>query len=257
MQRRNFLWTSTATALTAQAQTKPLGKSTLTVRWLGHMSFLFTSKEARILTDPFRAIPCTRGYQRPAAAADLVLLSSRLFDEGAIEVVPGDPKVLLQSGSYEVNGLKFQGISTFHDGQEGRHFGNNVVWRWTQGGINLLHLGGLAAPLTPEQRILIGQADIVFVPVGGGVKALSPEQAFLTVKDLNPRLVIPMHYRTPAAAPECDLALPDDFLKPFAKNNVKIYPTSEVSLSPQQLPKTTLQVRMFTYKNFNSPTQMS
>jgi len=206
MQRRNFLGMAGFIAFPALAQEPtpettpppapkkdiPMPKgATLTVRWLGHTCFLFTSKEARILVNPFRAIPCTKGYQKPAVNADLVLLSSRLFDEGAIDVVPGNPKVLLQPGVYDVDGLKIQGIRTAHDDKDGRRFGVNVVWRWTQGGITLVHLGGLAAPLTGEQKILIGQADIVFVPVGGGVKAINSAQALTTIRELNPKIIIP------------------------------------------------------------------
>ncbi|WP_218081269.1 MBL fold metallo-hydrolase [Anthocerotibacter panamensis] len=253
MLRRSFLVTAGALcALPLHAQAK---SSTLTIRWLGHTSFLFTSKESKILVNPFRTVACTKGYQSPAVEAELVLMSSRLFDEGAVEVVPGNPKVLFQPGVYDVDGLKIQGIRTLHDNKEGRRFGVNVVWRWTQGGINLVHLGGLAMPLTDEQKILIGQPDIVFVPVGGGIKALNTEQAIQTVKDLNPHLVVPTHYRTPAADSTCDLTPVGDFLKAFPKTSARTYPGTEISLSPQQIPKDALQVRIFTYTNFNPETR--
>ncbi len=230
------------------------GQPTLQIRWLGHTSFLFTSREGRILVNPFRSVACTQGYRTPRETADLVLMSSRLFDEGAIDVVPGNPRVLYQPGAYDIEGLKLQGIRTFHDKKQGLQFGINVVWRWTQGGINLVHLGGIAAPLTPEERILIGQPDIAFVPVGGGQKAFDAALALETVKALNPRLVVPTHYRTPGAAESCDLSPVEPFLAEFPKEAQKIYPGPEISLSPLQIPKTPLQIRVFTYTGLaNTP----
>jgi len=253
MQRRNFLWGGLSLAampVLAQA-------STLTLRWLGHTSFFFQSKEARILVNPFRPLACTIGYQKPAVETDLVLMSSRLFDEGSVDMVPGNPKVLYQPGVYEVNNLKIQGIRTFHDKREGLRFGVNVAWRWVQGGITLVHLGGLAAPLTEDQKILMGQPDILFVPVGGGSKSMDAELAIETAQALNPKIIIPTHYKTPAADEQCDLTTPDAFLKAFPKANLKVYPGNQISLAPAQLPKTTQQVRLFTYTNFNRGTRIS
>ncbi|WP_287130381.1 MBL fold metallo-hydrolase [Candidatus Cyanaurora vandensis] len=255
MQRRNFLLAGASLLSAPVLAQSP--KSTLTIRWLGHTSFLFTSGEMRILVNPFRPLACTKGYQKPAVDTDLVLMSSRLFDEGAIEVVPGNPKVLYQPGVYEVESFKLQGIRTLHDTREGRRFGVNVVWRWVQGGITLVHLGGLAVPLTDDQKILIGQPDILFVPVGGGMKAMDGAQAVETVKALNPKIVVPTHYRTPAADAQCDLAAPEAFLSAFPKENLKVYPGTEISLSPNQIPKTALHVRLFTYTNFNLGTRVT
>ena len=77
------------------AQTAP---GNLSIQWLGHTCFLFTSGGLRILVNPFRPLGCTAGYRPPQVGADLVLISSQLLDEGAATGLPGNPQILFQPG---------------------------------------------------------------------------------------------------------------------------------------------------------------
>lgn len=224
----------------------------LSVRWLGHTCFLFSSPEATILVNPFKPSGCTAGYRKPSVGSDLVLLSSRLLDEGSLEVVPGNPKVLYEPGIYKVDNLKFQGVRTFHDQKQGLRYGVNVAWSWQQAGIKIVNLGGIASPLTAEQKILLGTPDILFLPVGGGEKAYGPEAAKQAVSDLNPRIVIPTHFRTQAADETCTLVGVEDFIKLFPAGDVEIYGSDQASFVANTIPKEGTLVRVFTYRGFGS-----
>lgn len=240
MKRRQFLGYAGAGAVGAIASgigSRALGQSGgLSVRSLGHMCFLLSGSGQRVLVNPFRSLGCTAGYRPPNVATDLVLISSQLLDEGAVDVVPGNPKLLYQSGAYEVNGLKIQGIDTDHDKIGGNRFGRNIAWRWNQGGLAILHLGGAAAPITLEQKILMGSPDILFIPVGGGPKAYNPEDAKQAVSVLNPKIVVPTQYRTSAAKGECDIVGVDQFLSLMSGTPVRRGGNS-LSLSKADVPK--------------------
>ena len=185
----------------------------VTIQYLGHTCFLFTTDGFQVLVNPYESVGCTSGYTLPELKPDVVLISSFLLDEGAVEAVKGNPKVITKQGTHQFANLKFQGFSLPHDRQGGRRFGKNIAWRWTQGGVNILHLGGAAAPLATEDKILLGGADILLAPVGGGMKAYNAEEAVKAVKVLNPKMVIPTHYRTAVSSQEnCDLTPVDDFL---------------------------------------------
>ena len=185
----------------------------VTVQYLGHTCFLFTGNGIKVLVNPYESAGCTAGYTLPDVEPDLVLVSSFLLDEGAVDSVKGNPQVITRSGNHQFGGIKFQGFSLPHDRFGGKRFGKNTAWRWTQGGVNILHLGGAAAPLATEDKILLNGADILLAPVGGGIKAYDPQEAQKAVKVLNPRMVIPTHYRAANASKEnCDLAPVDDFL---------------------------------------------
>lgn len=185
----------------------------VTIQYLGHTCFLFTTNGFKVLVNPYQAAGCTAGYILPDVQPDVVLVSSFLLDEGAIESVKGNPEVITQRGVHSFKDIKFQGFSLPHDREGGRRFGKNIAWRWTQGGVNILHLGGAAGALATEDKILLSGADILLTPVGGGIKAYNPQEARKIVKVLNPRMVIPTHYRTPVSSKEsCDLAPVDEFL---------------------------------------------
>lgn len=223
--------------------------NSLLIQWLGHTSFLFTGGGQRILANPFRTVGCTAGYRSPKVDADLVLISSQLLDEGAVEEVPGNPKLLYEPGVYQVGGLQVQGISTDHDRIGGRRFGTNVAWKWQQGGINILHLGGVAAPITLEQKILMGRPDVLLLPVGGGPKTYTPEEARQAVQALNPKVVIPTHYRTQAANPEaCDIVAVDEFLALMDGDKIRQLQNDAIRIRPSELPENGPVVRVLSYK---------
>ncbi len=185
----------------------------VSIQYLGHTCFLFTGSGLKVLVNPYESVGCTAGYTLPDLQPDVVLVSSFLLDEGAVESVKGDPEVITERGVHQFAGIKFQGFSLPHDRESGRRFGTNIAWRWTQGGVNILHLGGAAAPLATEDKILLSGADILLTPVGGGMKAYNPQEAKQVVKVLNPKMVIPTHYQTSASNQEnCDLAPVEQFL---------------------------------------------
>jgi L-ascorbate metabolism protein UlaG (beta-lactamase superfamily) len=260
MRRRSFLQASLTTAaflpsavLAAPKSAPKSAPSGLQIQWLGHSCFLFTSPEGRLLVDPFRPGGCTAGYRKPSVDTDLVLLSSRLLDEGALDVVKGNPRVLYQPGVYTVDKFsKLQGIRTLHDRREGKQFGENVAWRWQQGGLDIVHLGGIASEPNDEAKILIGKPDILFVPVGGGLKSFDAQMAHTMIESLQPHLVIPTYYKTTAADAECTIDSVDPFLKLFGNGVVQTLKGSTITLQAGSLPKET-QVRVFAYNFASKP----
>ncbi|MEM6597178.1 MAG: MBL fold metallo-hydrolase [Cyanobacteria bacterium P01_C01_bin.69] len=220
MNRRNLLKYAGATfagtlglGLVSKSQSLQAQSGPLTITALGHTSFLFTGSGQRVLVNPFKAIGCTAGYAEPSVGADLVLLSSRLFDEGFLGDRYASSQVIDEPGDYTVNNQSIRGVSMPHDRIGGRRFGTNVAWVWNQAGVNVVHLGGAAAPISIEDKILIGRPDVLLIPVGGGPKAYTPEEAVETVQSLNPKIVIPTHYRTQAAdADTCDIVGVDEFV---------------------------------------------
>ena len=189
--------------------------SDVSIQWLGHTCFLLTTENVKILINPFNNLGCTAKYRPPIVKTDLVLISSQLLDEGAIDKIPGNPKLVYQPGVYEFRGVKFQGITTDHDRQGGKRFGKNVVWKLTSRGMNLLHLGGSAAPITLEQKILMGRPDVLFIPV--------------------------------ADSDNCDITPVDNFLTLMQGVNIRRSNNDSVVVNSQSLPKNT-EIQILSYK---------
>ncbi|MFQ4138007.1 MBL fold metallo-hydrolase [Nodosilinea sp. PGN35] len=226
----------------AQAQT-----AGVTVRSLGHTAFLFTGGGRRILVNPFRRIGCTAGFPSPAQPADIVMISSRLFDEGYLNELPGEPRVLTDPGVYDFENLRIQGILTPHDRQGGRRFGNNTVWKWTQGGVTIVHMGGAAAPLGVEEQILLGRPDIMLVPVGGGPKAYTAAEAVQAVQVLRPKIVVPTHYLTTVAGESCELDPVDDFLALMPGTPVTRAGQGALTVRANDLPGEGMRIQVYQY----------
>jgi L-ascorbate metabolism protein UlaG (beta-lactamase superfamily) len=176
------------------------------------------------------------------------MISSQLFDEGGgVSNLPNDPRVLYEPGLYEFQGMELQGISMPHDREGGRRFGNNIAWMWQQAGLKILHLGGAAAPLEVDQKILIGRPDVVIVPVGGSPKAYTPELAKDAIETLKPKLAIPSHYLTSAANKEkCDLVGVEQFTKLLDATPVDTLDSNQLTLTPNSLPQQ-MQVKVMQF----------
>ena len=146
---------------------------------------MFRNSQATILINPFTPLGCTAKYRQPQPEVEIVMISSRLLDEGSAAGLPNNPQLMVEAGVYEVKAIEFQGIKTLHDRENGRRFGDNIVWKWNQGGLKILHLGGIASEIGIEQKILMGSPDLLFIPVGGSPKAYNAEEAISAIKVLN------------------------------------------------------------------------
>lgn len=239
---------SLLTALGAIATKDSLAQSdnnSVTIEYLGHSCFFFTGNGLKVLVNPFRPLGCTAGYNPPKVEVDLVLVSSFLLDEGAIEDVPGNPQIFTEPGDYQIKGVKFQGITTPHDREGGRRFGKNIAWRWNQGGVNILHLGGAAAPISLEEKILMGTPDVLLTPVGGGAKAYNPAEAKQAIDTLKPKVVIPTQYLTDKAdKANCDLVAIDEFLALSKGMEAKKLNVNRIAIKPTDLPQDKTVIRV-------------
>ena len=201
------------------------------ITWLGHSCFRIKGKEATIITDPFDK---TLGYPLKKLNASIVTVSHQHPQHSNTEVVEGDPKIISKPGEYEVANVFIQGFATFHDGERGEKRGKNIVYLIHLEDINICHLGDLGHIPATYQIEQLGDTDILMVPVGG-VSTIDATAAAETVRLLQPRLVIPMHYKTGMVKMQLDPV--DLFLKAMALK--EIVPQPKLSLNKSSLPEGT------------------
>ena len=204
------------------------------LKWLGHSSFLITSETGlRIITDPYTPGDDLR-YSPVTEAADIVIISHDHFDHNNISSVTGKPEVVTGSGAKSIKGIQFNGIPTYHDRSQGKERGANTIFCFPVDGIKLCHLGDLGHKLSQEQVTEVGKVDILLIPVGGFF-TIDAGVASQVCDDLKPKVIVPMHYKTP----KCDFPITGvaDFIK--GKENVKKLDSSEVEFKSGELPETT------------------
>jgi len=204
------------------------------VKWLGHACFLITSRDGlRVITDPY-AVGGGINYSPIKETADVVVVSHGHDDHNNVSAVQGKPEVVKGSGKKTAKGIQFKGVATFHDASQGQQRGLNTVFHFTMDDVKLCHLGDLGHVLSPEQVVEIGAVDILFVPVGGFYTINAPV-ASQVCDQLKPKIVIPMHFKTPKCV--YPIAGVEDFLK--GKKNVRKVGGSEVEFGREKLPTAT------------------
>lgn len=181
------------------------------IKYLGHASFLLTTKAAAVVIDPFD--PKMVGFAYPKVSADIVLVTHQHPDHNHVAAVGGNPFVIAGPGEYEVKGVKVDGLSSYHDNEEGKQRGRNTVYLIRAEGLSVLHCGDLGHPLPEEQLEHLGEVHVLLLPVGG-FYTLGPEEAAALVAQMEPKIVIPMHYRSEKhGAGFAQVAPLQDFLK--------------------------------------------
>ncbi len=170
------------------------------INWLGYSCFRIKGKNATIITDP---IPVDSSRQSNRSTADIVCLSHQLPEESGLERIGGDPYIISGPGEYEVHNVLIIGVGTYRDEASGSLRGKNTVYALEIDEFSVCHLGNLGHLLTDQQVEVIGHVDILLVPVGGH-STINAAQAARLVRTIEPKIVIPMHYKTPTCEIELD-----------------------------------------------------
>ena len=162
--------------------------------YLAHSTFLLTSDDgARLVTDP---VDKGSGYDLHHVRTDVVTISHHHFDHDAVDQLSGDYTVIDTAGTHRAAGFAVVGYPAFHDEVRGAKRGTNTLYKITADGKTVVHLGDLGHDLDDATVSVLSGADALLIPVGGTFTIDGPQAAALA-KRLNPKRVIPMHYKTP------------------------------------------------------------
>lgn len=209
------------------------------ITWHGFSCFRISETinghEVSVVIDPFEP---QDGAKLPRNLSADVVISSHDHDKhNNVEAVSGTdgkatPFIIDGPGEFEVKDAFVTGISTYHDEVEGKQKGTNTMYYVTIGDLHIVHLGDLKHPLEEKHLEDFHSVDILFVPVGGdGV--LNGKQAAEVVAQLEPRIIIPMHYRSGSVGASLDTA--ESFLK--AMGGAKPETMPKLKMSTKDLPQ--------------------
>lgn len=207
--------------------------------WYGHSCFRLRDRDVMVVTDPYDK---SIGYSLPRIRADIVTISHDHPHHTYVRGVKGDPRVISGPGEYEIKGVFITGIPTFHDKEEGSTRGRNTVFLFEFDDLTICHLGDLGHVPTQSQVEVLSDIDVLLIPVGA-VTTINAAGAAEVIGLLEPRIVVPMHYKTKDASAKLDPI--GKFLKEMGLGRRK--PQENLKVTKKSLPEET-QVVLLEYK---------
>ena len=206
------------------------------ITWYGHSCFRLTERNyATVVTDPFdnKSI----GYDSLKLRSDIVTVSHDAPGHNHIESVKGTSHVIDGPGEFEIGGVFVTGVQTDGSGsgkkktktkENGAASSRNTIYVFDYDGITVAHLGDLREIPTQSEIESLGTINVALVPVGGA-GALNAAKAAEVISLIEPNLVIPMHFSTPAAKVSLDSL--NKFIKEMGLSKAETQPSLKVTRS--------------------------
>jgi len=189
------------------------------ITYIGHSCFKLKGKQLTLVIDPYDSEKM--GFKLPKMEADVLMLSHDYFDHNHSKGVSGYKLLIDSEGEYELKDTFVYSISTYHDDEEGKKRGKNLMFLIEMDGFNILHMGDLGHELSKEILEKLPDVSVLLIPVGGNY-TIDAKTAVKVISSIEPGIVIPMHYATDDSALKGDLAKPDKFLTEMGiENNYK------------------------------------
>ncbi len=197
------------------------------ITWYGHSCFRLVERGlATVVTDPFDSD--TVGYEPLKLKADIVTISHNAPGHNFTGAVKGASHTIDGPGEFEIGGVFITGVQTDGSNRKAADKPRNTLYVFDYMGINVAHLGDLRSVPTQAEIEALGTVHVALVPVGGG-EGLNAAKAAEVVSLLEPNIVIPMHYHTPAVKMQLDRL--DKFLKEMGLHEAETLPTLKISKS--------------------------
>jgi len=212
------------------------------IKWYGHASFIVTASDGTsVITDPYT--PETSGYQPIPDEPDIVVTSSLNDDfHDRSDLILGDPlrlnmlDVACNGGTLETHGLMFRAIESSEMYNHPEHEPDKcAMYRWEMDGISIGHMGDVGNPFTPEEYEFFRDID-VFLVLAGDIPTIRLTDLKQVIDRVQPKLVIPMHFRTLRYKPRNMLWI-QSFLSYFDDADIDFQSDWEVELSRDDLPQ--------------------
>lgn len=194
------------------------------IEYKGGNCVIISTKLARVVIDPKLSM---FGLKDMASKDDVVVATQPDFAVTTNEVAVDQP------GEYEVKGIAIMGVSAQ------RHIDTSgklaTMYRISTSDFAIAVVGHVATPLSEDQLEALGVVDVAIIPVGGSGYTLDAHQAVAVVRQLGPKIVIPVHYADKAITYE----VPQMELEPFIKElGVPVEQMTKLKLKAGTLPET-------------------
>lgn len=154
----------------------------LKITYLGHASFIVESEGYSIILDPYKGV---KGFKDIKGSFNEVLCSHDHFDHAytdKLTITPTDSPFIVEK------------IESYHDDSKGSKRGSNIITVISKDNIKIVHLGDLGHLLDKDTLNKLKDTTVLLIPIGG-TYTIDSDAALKLINDINPRYVVPMHYK--------------------------------------------------------------
>ncbi len=185
------------------------------LQYLGHSCFRIISEMGTtVVTDPYKSSMV--GFEMANVRCDVVTVSHHHADHDCTDNIAGNPPIVDEQISCAADDIAVQSFATFHDAERGAKRGANLVFAFVVDGLRIVHMGDIGC-FDEEIARRIFACDVLMIPVGGTF-TVDAQGAKQWVDSVQPKIVVPMHYRTAEHSFAIDGA--DKFVAMFPQKDV-------------------------------------
>lgn len=154
----------------------------INITYLGHACFKVESNDYSIILDPYKGV---KGFNDIEGTYNEVICSHSHFDHAYTEKL----NIVKKESPF-----KIENISSFHDDSKGSQRGVNNITIITIDNNKIVHLGDLGHLLDKDSLSKLKDTTVLLIPIGG-TYTIDSDTALKLINDINPRYVVPMHYK--------------------------------------------------------------
>lgn len=181
--------------------------------WYGHSCFKLENNNYSLVMDPYTGV---EGYPELNIDANAVYASHGHYDHNYFRAVH-----ITDSSAEASEVITAESVKSWHDDRNGALRGENLINIFSFNGMSVVHLGDLGHQLNDSRISALFAPDVLLVPVGG-IYTVDAKGAKSVCDDLNPKIIIPMHYRDGNRGIP-SLAARDEFLSLFPQDMLHYY----------------------------------
>jgi L-ascorbate metabolism protein UlaG (beta-lactamase superfamily) len=202
-----------------------------------HSDVSRNNNQVNLTIDPYDE---ATGLRVPKLESDILLITHDHHDHNNIKAVSGNYFLVSGPGEYEIKDVFIQGIPAFHDSVFGKEKGEVTIYIIETEGLRICHLGDLGQKeLTEDQVEKIGSVDVLMIPVGG-FYTISSKEAAKIISQIEPKIVIPMHYQVPKL--KIKLEGLDKFLKTMGVKSPEIL--NKLTIKKKDVPEEGMEIKV-------------
>lgn len=176
------------------------------IEYKGGNGVVIATKKATIIADPKLSVVGLKD----AAVKDAIELAT----EARFAINSSDAKIVIEGpGEYGIGDLDITGVAAQRHLDTETDPKASTMYRIDNGEIRIALIGNIYEKLSEDQLEALGVVDVVIIPVGGGGYTLDPTGAAMLVRQLEPKVVVPVHYNDGMLRYEVPQAELDEFVK--------------------------------------------